>query len=173
MGISADSMLIRGVTAMDIYRKIWIKNNGPIPMDENGITYEIHHIDGDHSNNHIDNLMCVSIQEHYDIHYDQEDWAACLLISKRMRTEQLSKTQRSLLSKHNAMKRLNDGTHNFLNREFQILRGKRNSVHQKRLLETGEHIASKNVTCPHCGKNGKGAVMLRWHFENCKERSGE
>ena len=57
---------------MDIYnnnyRKIWIEHNGPIPIDENGRSYEIHHIDGNHSNNHIDNLKCVSIQEHYDMH---------------------------------------------------------------------------------------------------------
>ena len=38
---------------MDIYqknyRKIWVERHGPIPLDENGRTYEIHHIDGDHS----------------------------------------------------------------------------------------------------------------------------
>ena len=22
--------------------------------------------------------------------------------------------------------------------------------------------------CPHCGKEGKGNSMLRWHFKNCK-----
>ena len=24
------------------------------------------------------------------------------------------------------------------------------------------------VMCPHCGKSGKGGIMKRWHFDNCK-----
>lgn len=26
----------------------------------------------------------------------------------------------------------------------------------------------KIVHCPHCGKSGKGVIMRRWHFQNCK-----
>jgi hypothetical protein len=26
----------------------------------------------------------------------------------------------------------------------------------------------KNVTCPHCGKEGKPSIMSRWHFDRCK-----
>lgn len=66
------------------YRKIWITQNGPIPIDANNRTYEIHHADGNKSNNHINNLLCVSIEEHYDIHYKQQDWGACVMIAKRM-----------------------------------------------------------------------------------------
>ena len=65
------------------YRRIWEKYNGPIPIDEQGRSYEIHHIDGTHTNNDINNLKLVTWQEHYDIHYLQGDWAACLLISGR------------------------------------------------------------------------------------------
>jgi HNH endonuclease len=67
-----------------IYRKIWIMENGPIPVDTNGRTYEIHHIDGNRENNEITNLQCVSIEEHYKIHYDNGDYGACVLIAKRM-----------------------------------------------------------------------------------------
>lgn len=67
-----------------IYRKIWIKENGPIPTDESGRTFEIHHIDGDRSNNDITNLQCLSIQEHYDVHYNNGDYGACVMIAKRM-----------------------------------------------------------------------------------------
>ena len=56
----------------------------PAPKDENGRSYEIHHIDGNHANNDIENLMCISIDEHYQIHYDQGDYGACHLIAKRM-----------------------------------------------------------------------------------------
>lgn len=153
---------------MDIYRKIWCKHNGPIPLDSEGRTYEIHHIDGNHSNNHISNLKAVTIQEHYDIHYAQKDWAACILISKRMKPSEMNKEQRSELSKNNAIKRMENGTHNFLDREFQIQRGLRNKEHQRKLVESGKHIASQPVTCPHCNKIGKGAIMKRWHFDNCK-----
>jgi hypothetical protein len=53
------------------YRKIWSKVYGDIPKDELGRSYEIHHIDGDRNNNLIENLLCVSIQEHYEIHRNQ------------------------------------------------------------------------------------------------------
>ena len=69
---------------MTIYRKIYEQNFGPIPKDENGRSFEIHHIDGNHKNNHISNLMCVSIDQHYDIHISQNDWWAALMIAKRM-----------------------------------------------------------------------------------------
>ena len=45
---------------------------------------EIHHIDGNHDNNQIDNLKAVTIQEHFDIHYRQGDYAAAFRISQRM-----------------------------------------------------------------------------------------
>ena len=66
------------------YRKIWESHYGPIPKDENGRSYEIHHIDGNHTNNDIENLMCINIDEHYRIHYEQGDYGACHLIAKRM-----------------------------------------------------------------------------------------
>ena len=67
------------------HRKIYEAFIGPIPKDEDGRSYEIHHIDGNHSNNNITNLKCVTITEHFDIHYEQEDWSACLLIADRMK----------------------------------------------------------------------------------------
>lgn len=44
-------------------RLLWIMNNGPIPRGS-----EIHHMDGDHSNNAIDNLELVRISWHDDYH---------------------------------------------------------------------------------------------------------
>jgi hypothetical protein len=66
------------------YRKIWVEAYGEIPLDENGQSYEIHHIDGNRKNNSINNLMCVSLQEHFDIHYKQGDFGAASLIADRM-----------------------------------------------------------------------------------------
>jgi len=66
------------------YRKLWIEHYGNIPKDEQGRSYEIHHKDGNHANNSIDNLSCITIKEHYDIHYSQGDYGACVMIAKRM-----------------------------------------------------------------------------------------
>ena len=66
------------------HRKIWKNLNGPIPKDEDGFSYEIHHIDGNHSNNEFSNLKLVTIKEHLQIHLDQEDWFAAALIANRL-----------------------------------------------------------------------------------------
>lgn len=66
------------------YSSIWIEANGPIPLDKNGRSYEIHHINGDHNDNRLENLQLVSIEEHYAIHFNQKDFYACQLIAQRM-----------------------------------------------------------------------------------------
>lgn len=66
------------------HRSVWEAAHGPIPKDENGRSYEIHHIDGDRSNNHLSNLMCVSIDEHIRIHAEQGEFGAVQLITKRL-----------------------------------------------------------------------------------------
>lgn len=66
------------------YRKIWEEAYGPIPKDEFGRSYEIHHIDGNHDNNELSNLACVSIEEHINIHLKQGDLGAVQLITKRL-----------------------------------------------------------------------------------------
>lgn len=66
------------------HRKLWIKVFGKIPKDTNGRSLEIHHIDGDHTNNEISNLKLVTIEEHFKIHESQGDCGACMLIAKRM-----------------------------------------------------------------------------------------
>lgn len=66
------------------YRRIWKNYNKSIPLDENGVSYDIHHIDGDKINNDINNLLAVSVKEHYEIHYKQKDWGACKALSMRV-----------------------------------------------------------------------------------------
>ncbi len=61
------------------YRKIWQQTFGEIPEN-----YEIHHIDGNRCNNSIENLACVSIEEHYRIHLKQGDYMACSIIATRI-----------------------------------------------------------------------------------------
>jgi hypothetical protein len=66
------------------YRKLWERYNGPIPRDDRGRSFEIHHIDGNRQNNSIDNLICLSIEEHYKLHIEQKDYFAAGLIANRL-----------------------------------------------------------------------------------------
>ena|ERR1035437_6898447 len=176
---------------MVIWHTIYKRKFGIIPKDANGRSYEIHHIDGDHSNNHIDNLKAITIQEHYDIHLSQGDHGACYLIAKRIRMSP------EIISEHNrlaSLKRVADGTHNFLGGEIskkitkeRLENGTHNflggKLARKRVAEgthnflemvkNGTHVAYIIRTCPHCGKTGKGSAMFRWHFNRCKEYKGE
>jgi hypothetical protein len=70
------------------YREIYKSYYGNIPKDEQGRKFHIHHIDGDRNNNAIDNLIAVSIKEHYDIHYRQKDWGACHRLGQLMKLPQ-------------------------------------------------------------------------------------
>jgi predicted transposase YbfD/YdcC len=71
------------------YRKLWEKHYGTIPKDDKGRSYEIHHIDGNRKNNSLSNLRCISIEEHYSIHKEQQDEIACHAIRLRMKIESL------------------------------------------------------------------------------------
>lgn len=73
---------------MKEYRKVWSDTYGPIPCDEYGRTYEIHHIDGDRSNNELSNLRCLTIAEHLQVHLEQGDLDAAAAIAKRMNLDE-------------------------------------------------------------------------------------
>ena len=113
------------------YRKIWTDEHGPIPAG-----YEIHHIDGDNSNNALGNLACLSLQEHHDTHAEQEDWVACYLIARRM---DLTPEQISEASRKAQQQRLETGTHNFLDPEHNRRTGDNNSRVQSKLVSEGKH----------------------------------
>lgn len=99
---------------MSIYRKIYEQHYGPIPYDEHGRTFDIHHIDGNRKNNDPKNLIALSKKDHYDVHYSQEDWAACMLIAESLK---VSPEEKSLMAKLNHQKRISNGTHPFLGGE--------------------------------------------------------
>lgn len=92
------------------YRSIYKKHFGEVPRDKSGRLFDIHHIDGNHSNNLPENLIAIEIQEHYNIHYKNEDWGACVMIGLRMK---LSANEISTLNSMAAKKRVEDGTHHW------------------------------------------------------------
>lgn len=179
------------------HRKIYKEYYGAIPKDKDGRSYEVHHIDGNHNNNDISNLKLVTIREHYNIHYAQGDYGACLIMSDRMGISPQEKSE--LASKH-SKRRMERGDHPFLREDFQrnvqrkkvqegthhLLGGAIQRASNKRRREDGTHhllgntvardsIANGTHTsvqewiCPHCNKAGKGGSnYARWHGDNCK-----
>lgn len=137
------------------YRKIWEDLNGSIPIDEFGIPYEIHHIDGNHENNNIENLMCISIVEHFNIHYNQGDLLAALLIASRINNYLDGKYDKALLSqisKRSNEVRIKAGTHNFLNDSHR---------ENNRQIQQGLYAAGKHHFCEGQSERGKKSHAKR------------
>ena len=181
------------------YRKVYIKAFGKPPKDVDGRSYDIHHKDGDHSNNDPANLIAVPITEHYDIHYQLQQWRACYLIGLRMKKapEELSKLSKLVVAEQlkngthpwqsGEMQRatmnrmVKDGTHHMLGgkiqKEFQLKRSEAGdhqwcgpSANKAKLLN-GTHSSQVTFTCPQCGTSGKGSTNAkRWHFDNCRKK---
>ena len=112
---------------MSLHRKIYEQHYGKIPIDNNGRTYDIHHIDGNNKNNSIDNLIAVPIEEHYNIHLKQENYRAASLIQLRMKMDP------KILSELNSLamkKRVKEGKHvwsgngDFQRKQQEILKSK-------------------------------------------------
>ena len=114
---------------MPNYRKIYENIYGEIPKDASGRTYEIHHIDGNHNNNDPSNLVALSINDHYNIHYEQKDWGACQSIMIRWKKDPILISE---LAGQSVRKRVNNGTHNFLG-------GNIAKVTSKKRIEDGTH----------------------------------
>ena len=179
------------------HRKIWHDHYGDIPVDDNGITYEIHHINGDHNDNRIDNLICVSISEHYDIHKKQGDWAACSAILQRIKKrisnhgldESFLKGENHPMYGKNhseeTLKKISEN-HADVSGENNPMYGKNHSEETRKKISEAKAGQLKGVkksaetrkrmsegvpllTCPHCGKTARGNSMKRWHFDNCKD----
>lgn len=131
------------------YRKLYEQHYGAIPKDDNGRTFEIHHKDGNRANNDINNLQCVSIEEHYQIHRDQGDWAACLLITRAM---EISPEEKSRLNVLHNRKMVEDGIHPFKNIEKQRER-------QLAKVAAGQH---------HWQRPEHSSRVTKWNLERSK-----
>ena len=71
---------------------------------------EIHHIDGNHDNNLIENLLAITVQEHYEIHKAQGDYAAAAFIATRAN---VSYQERAELNRAQALKNTAAGISGF------------------------------------------------------------
>jgi HNH endonuclease len=178
------------------YRRIYEKHYGPIPKEPDGRTYEVHHIDGNHSNNKPENLKAITLKDHYDIHYSQGDWAACYYMS----IQRMNKTPEELsdLSKLIQLERVKNGTHHFLDSKrhsewayWQVENGthpflggeiQRELAIKKvndgthpflgknnnlKQFAEGKHSTQIKKTCEHCGIIVSTTNYSRWHGNKC------
>lgn len=123
------------------YRRIYSSIHGTIPTDLDGRSFDIHHIDYDHTNNNPSNLIAVSIQEHYNIHYTNGDYGACARIAARLN---MQPAEISILVSKQQQKRVAEGSHHFLG-------GKIQQAKNKRLVDEGTHnflggVESRKIT---------------------------
>ena len=128
------------------YRKIWMKHHGKT-IPEN---YEIHHIDGDRTNDSIDNLVCLHIDEHLEVHREQGDWGAVAAIEMRRGNREGIRAAASKFQKG----QLEKGTHN-----FQTMSKERRTEVSKKTMQ--DRIAS-----------GSGAFVVEDVVENSR-RAGK
>jgi hypothetical protein len=144
------------------YRHIYKLYHGQIPKDQDGRTYDIHHIDGDKTNNSILNLVALSIQDHYDVHYIQGDYGACYLISRKMKisSEDLSKLA-TMINKQ----MVENGTHSWIGeRNPMVKRSKKGTHHlsgsnlSKKIIEKRNFSNSKKWKIIH--PNGKEEIII-------------
>jgi len=145
------------------YRRIWEVHHGKIPKDEFGRTYEIHHKDGNRNNNEIENLVALSVQEHYDVHLSQGDYSAALFIAQY----RLNKTRKELseLAKKSQTERSKNGKHHFLGGTVQ------RDLIKRRKEEGTFHLSNDNpnnirCSCVHCKK--ETSVVSLGRHKKCR-----
>jgi hypothetical protein len=153
-----------------IYRQIYKKHIGPIPSESNGRTYEIHHIDGNHNNNNPSNLKAVTVKEHYDIHYAQGDYNACVLMSFRMNLEP---EELSALRSKAAYTRVENGTYPWTDKEKMKKQNQKRTAEGKNAfsnpdivkqqIANGTHATTKRVSCLGCKKETYVSAFNKWH----------
>lgn len=143
------------------YRKLWENHHKKqIPVG-----YEIHHIDGNKNNNHIDNLECLSIEEHLHQHEKQNDWGACHAISIRLNFPNdgifASKFQNMLFEK---------GIHNFQ----KMTKKRRSEISRltiKKRIETNGGAFIISDTIKNASNAGKIAAQKKAGFLNINSKN--
>jgi len=174
---------------MTNYRKIYESYHGiKIPKDSNGRSYEIHHINGDRGDNSIENLKCVSAEEHFNIHLTQNDYGACTLLGLKLNKPAAELSSISSLTQikrvkdgthpflggkvqyETAEKLLSLGTHIFLDDDFKRNTAKITSEWHREKVKLGSHPLQNQpkTPCIHCGKLMTPGNMSRFHGDKCK-----
>jgi hypothetical protein len=152
------------------YRQIWINHYGPIPKDEHGRSYHIHHRNGNKYDNRIENLQCVSIQEHYDIHLKQGDWGAAKILAQILK---LSQSKIRLISSTAAKAQVANRTHPWIKKKqcewchgtFYV--SPYAKYHGDRCLSNPNAMPRKKKECQWCHRILTLSHYTRFHGDRC------
>jgi len=79
-----------------------------------------------------------------------------------------SKAHKQMISLRHKGKKLSQEHINRI-KEFTV-GSHRNFPNEHREKMSKAQLDKPIVTCPHCNKEGKGSAMIRYHFDNCKQR---
>lgn len=131
---------------MTNYRRIYEDHYGPIPKDSNGRSYDIHHKDGNRSNNDLSNLEALSIEDHFEKHKKQGDFGACHAIAMRMNK---TPEEFSRIASESAIARVKRGDNPFSGPEWNerlkregrhpFVGGMQSGINARKLVSEGRH----------------------------------
>jgi hypothetical protein len=154
------------------YRRIYKRHYGEIPY-----AHDIHHKDGDFNNNDITNLVAVSIEEHYNIHYQQGDWGACSAIAWRLKMDPAERLRLVRLANKSRIGIPRPDMIGNKNPMHDPIIAKKVSDFQKGKTKDRDHRAAMSVaakdratikiTCEHCNKKTNDVNYTRWHGSKC------
>jgi hypothetical protein len=161
------------------YRKIYENHVGPIPVDEAGKSYDIHHLDGNHSNNNPANLKAVTIQEHYNIHYAQRDYGACYFIA--IQRLYATPEEISSIASKIATQRVTNGTHPWTDRVKMKKQNQKRTAEGKNAFSGPANVQKQfadkthanfiKISCLSCKRVTNKTHFNKWHGDNCKQKN--
>lgn len=134
---------------MHVY--VWEYYNGLVPDG-----YHIHHIDGDKSNNTIENLQLLSATEHEKLHggmWDDErrEWAR----------KNIEKASAKAKKWHGS-----EAGHEWHKKHYEKMKEKLHQVHQFNCLVCGKEFQSTQTSAKFCCNNCKSAYRRKIGVDN-------
>lgn len=128
------------------YRNVYRKYFGEVPRDSQGRAYDIHHEDGDRHNNDPMNLLAVSIETHFWIHWLMGDVKGYTAIAIRMKQSPIDLSE---AASRRELEKVAAGRHHFqgsdlndrLKREGRhpFVGGLQSSKNARKLVAEGRH----------------------------------
>ena len=159
------------------YRKIYEAYYGPIPVGQNGNSYHIHHINGNCTDNKIENLIALSAEDHYKLHLEQGDYGAAAMLAnelglpaseirrqatrKQIEDGKHISTRPDIIAKSNQTKRLRiqSGDNPYATPEFRRKRSIIQSKRNKELASQGLHPSQSTQFKSNISQRQKAAAQ--------------
>lgn len=152
------------------YRKIYEVHFGPIPVDEDGRSYDIHHIDRNRKNNDPSNLIALSLEAHYKLHYDAGEFRAANAIALRMK---ITPSDASRLASMAAHERVRSGKHHFIGGEVQAKTSRKRVADGSHHFQTKAHserVREKNTRDLEAGRHNFTSYQVRCKVDEANSR---